>query len=136
MSDCAIAPAGVSSKAKVLVIDEARNILLLYEKELGEEGYDVVPVANPLDALARFHVEQPDLVILGISLPRPDVMEVIDEILSSRRVPLVFNSIYPPQAQEPPAIAAEAWVEKSSDLSDLKGTLRNLLGSRQERLPA
>jgi DNA-binding NtrC family response regulator len=136
MSDHAGQAAGMCGRAKLMVIDEARSILALYQKELGAEGYVVVTVQDPLDAPALFLAEHPDLVIFGVSPRHPGVQGVIEEISSRCHVPLVLNSYFPGQTPGGATTGVQVSVEKSSDLSSLRRVLNDLVTRRQAEAAA
>src|SRR5206468_10137547 len=65
---------------KLLLVDRNADLLGLMTYALGREGYRVVTAADGEQALARWRVEQPDLVVLDVSLPGVDGFEVCRRI--------------------------------------------------------
>jgi DNA-binding response OmpR family regulator len=62
--------------AKVLVVDDEKNIVELAKLYLTKEGYDVISAADGAEALQKVKAQRPALVILDIMLPQVDGWEV------------------------------------------------------------
>jgi CheY-like chemotaxis protein len=113
---------------KILVVDDEKNIRNLYEKELQDEGYAVTLAGNGREALERFSSERPDLVVLDIRMPGMDGLEALGKLLAEDpKVPVVLNSAYSSYKDNFLSWSADAYVVKSSDLTELKETIRRLL---------
>ncbi len=112
---------------KILVVDDDHNIQRLYKDELSEEGYEVIIAANGKEALELFESEVPDLVTLDILLPDIDGIHLLRQMKEKRpRVPIVMSTAY--DYRDDFAVwASEAYIVKSSDLTELKSTIKELL---------
>lgn len=62
--------------AKILVADDARMTVRLVRDVLTLHGYRVVEASDGLEALEKIQLEQPDLLVLDINMPRMDGFEV------------------------------------------------------------
>lgn len=114
---------------KILIVDDDQAIQLLYQEEFKDEGYRVKSAFNGDDALKIFSADQPDLVILDIQMPGLNGIEVLRQMkMINPSVPIVLNSAYHEYKQDLGAWASDEYVVKSSDLTDLKNTVRRLLG--------
>ena len=121
----------IATVARILVVDDERSLLKLYQKELQEEGHEVRTAVNAQEAIEYFRRERPDLVVLDIRLPGMDGLEAIGHFMSiDRGVPVVFNTAYPSFRDNFLSWIADAYVDKSSDLGELKRTIKNLLSAR------
>ncbi len=67
---------------RLLVVDDDKNLRTLYKEELGDEGYEVDCAASGSEALEMVKNNKPDLVILDISMPGMDGIEVLGKVLS------------------------------------------------------
>jgi CheY-like chemotaxis protein len=82
---------------KILIVEDnedARNFMkLLIEKY----GYQVVEATDGIEALEKFRREQPDLVLMDVSLPIVDGLtttRAIREIESSGEVPIIVVTAF------------------------------------------
>lgn len=62
--------------AKILVVDDEPNIVLILEFLLQREGYSVEKAYNGLQALEIANVFHPDIIILDVMMPGMDGFEV------------------------------------------------------------
>jgi DNA-binding response OmpR family regulator len=119
---------------RILIIDDDRSTLLLYEMMLREEGFEVATAASGPEGLQLMKSERPDLVVLDVSMPGMDGLEVLARILAiDRKVPIVLNSGYSFYRKNFLSWSADAYVVKSSDPSELKDTIFEVLSRAAER---
>jgi DNA-binding response OmpR family regulator len=76
--------------AKILVADDEQNIVRLLRLYLRNEGFDVVAAADGKQALERFALESPDLVLLDLMMPQMSGFEVCTEIRKKSDVPVIM----------------------------------------------
>jgi DNA-binding response OmpR family regulator len=113
---------------RILVVDDERNLLRLYEKELREEGYEVLTAGSGREALDCLGGIAFDLVILDIRMPEMDGMETLRRIMEfPSSPPLILNTAYSMYKDDFLTWAADAYVVKSSDLSELKTKTSEIL---------
>jgi two-component system response regulator (stage 0 sporulation protein F) len=119
---------------KVLVIDDEESIRLLFKEELTDEGYEVVTAENGYRLVERINEERPDLIILDIKLAEYNGLDLLQEIRNTYyNLPVILCSAYEVFKKDIKAIAADAYVVKSSDLTILKKAIRRVLeGGRSE----
>jgi CheY-like chemotaxis protein len=126
------APSGPSARRILLVEDEEAQ-RLLYEEELSEEGYSILWAKNGKEALKRLDEEQCDLVVLDILMPEMDGIELLGRIVSRyKKMPVILHTAYPNYQNDFMTWLADAFVVKSSDLSVLKKTVKELLMKNDE----
>ena len=65
---------------KILVVDDAAFMRMRCSKLLTENGYEVVEAENGLDAIAKYKENQPDAVLLDITMPEMDGLTALKEI--------------------------------------------------------
>jgi DNA-binding NtrC family response regulator len=114
--------------AKVLVVDDDESLRALYSKELLEEGYDVRTVSSGREALDSIGQSRPDVVILDIKMEGMDGLSVLDMIMKhDKTIPVVLNTAYSTFKSDFSTWSADAYIVKSSDLSELKDTIKQVL---------
>ena len=113
---------------KVLVVEDDTNQRLLYEEELREEGYEVVSAGDGREALQVARDSNPDLVILDINMPAMDGLDALSQLLEiNPSLPIIINTAYPGYQDSFTTWSADAYIVKSSDLTELKATVKRLL---------
>ena len=112
---------------KILVVDDDINIQRLYQEELEEEGYEVVIASTGKNALEIFENEDPDIVTLDILMPDIDGISLLRKMKEKRpEIPIIMSTAY--DYRDDFAVwASEAYIVKSSDLAELKKTIKNLI---------
>ncbi|MCZ7644822.1 MAG: response regulator [Planctomycetota bacterium] len=107
--------------ANLLVVDDDRNLRLLYKEEFEEEGYGVRTAGGGAEALEMVSTRRPDLVILDISMPGLDGIALLERLQTlDRRLPVVINTAYSNYKDNFMTWSAEGYVVKSGDLAPLK----------------
>jgi DNA-binding NtrC family response regulator len=117
---------------RILIVDDEKNIRKLYESELKRVGYEVTTAESAEEALEVMEEEPPDLVVLDIRLEGMDGIDCLRTIMEKRRdLPVILNSAYTTYKQDFASWMADAYVVKSSDLTELKDTIEEVLKKRQ-----
>jgi DNA-binding NtrC family response regulator len=120
---------------KILVVDDDVHIRHLLREELSEVGYRVETASNGKEALERLTgSDRPDLVILDLRMQGMNGLDTIGFLLKLRLgMPMIIYSSYGNHMNDSLAMAADAFVVKSSDLSELKNKVHDLAGHPQDR---
>ncbi len=118
---------------KVLCVDDDLSLLELYRDEFSEEGYQVFLARDGKEALTKFEKEKPDLVVMDIRMPVMDGIDALTVMLGkNRQIPVILNTAFPQYRENFMTWGAEAYVLKSSDLTELKAKIREVLGKRRK----
>lgn len=75
---------------KILVVDDDKNICELLKLYLENDGYSVVTAHDGQEAIDKFKLKTPELVLLDIMLPKVDGWQVCREIRKSSNVPIIM----------------------------------------------
>ncbi|MEE9584484.1 MAG: response regulator [Candidatus Brocadiales bacterium] len=112
----------------ILVVEDDKNQCLLYRQELSEEGYDVEVARDGKEAVGMAKLNPPDLVVLDINMPGMDGIEAMEKILGEdSKIPVIINTAYSSYKDNFMTWSADAYVVKSSDLIELKKTIKEIL---------
>jgi len=79
--------------SKILVVDDLPFNLELLDDELSTLGFEVVTASDGEEALEQVLKEQPDLVLLDLSLPKKDGLEVLASLRADpqyRSLPVIL----------------------------------------------
>ena len=118
--------------AKILIVDDEEHIRLLYKQELAEEGYEVTLATNGKECLEIIDAENPDLIILDVRMPVMDGIETLGRIINKRKdIPVILNTAYSSYKDDFMTWAAEAYVVKSYDLSELKIKIKEIINRKK-----
>ena len=113
---------------RILIVEGDNSIRRLYKKEFSDLGYEVSLARTTSEALERVRSEHPAVVVLDVGLPPLCQLESIKLMQSlDDRIQIVLNS---DSTSHPLAGMFDAYVRKTSDLSDLKTTIHNLILSQ------
>jgi CheY-like chemotaxis protein len=115
----------------ILIVEDNKNQRLLYEQELGREGYEVITATDGKEALEKVEERQTDLIIMDILMPKMEGLEAMGKILSKHKgIPVIIHTAYSNYKSTFMSWAADAYIIKSSDLSELKDKIKELLTNK------
>ncbi len=77
-------------EAKILVVDDEKNIVELIKFHLKKENYRVIEAYKGKDAIELHKKEKPDLIILDVMLPDMGGFEVCKNIRKESKVPIIM----------------------------------------------
>jgi len=116
----------------ILLIDDSKTQLLNSKYTLQRGGFLVETVSDPLQAIERIFVAQPDLIITDVNMPGKDGITLVREIRQLpqfKATPLLVMSTDSQkhlfeQARE---AGATGWLMKPVKQEDLLSTAKRLL---------
>jgi DNA-binding response OmpR family regulator len=113
---------------KGLIVDDEKHIRLLYAEELEEEGYDVALASDGTEILDLIEKEKPDVIVLDIKMVSSNGLDVLQDVRNKfYNLPVILCSAYGSYKVDVKSIAADAYVVKSSDLTELKKKIAQVL---------
>lgn len=113
----------------ILVVEDDKNQGLLYEQELGLEGYNVMLARDGKEAVTRVEEQVPDVIVMDITMPQMDGIECMGKILAKHsKIPIIINTAYSCYKDNFMTWCADAYIVKSSNLSELKNKIKEVLG--------
>ncbi len=109
---------------KILIVDDEEHIRYLYSEELSEAGYEVITAENGYKLLERIKEEKPDLIVLDIKMVDYNGLDLLQDIRNKfYDLPVVLCTAYDTFKEDMKSIAADFYVIKSFDLSELKNKI-------------
>lgn len=117
--------------AVILVVEDDPHQCVLYEEGLKDDGYEVVTARDGREALRVAESRRPDLVVMDISMPGMDGIEAMSRMLSrDHKLPVILNTAYATYKDNFRSWSADAYVVKSSDMTELRDAVARVLKTR------
>jgi len=120
---------------RLLVADDSETVLLMLQRRLEMEGYDVVTATDGLEALERLREagsQEPDVILLDAMMPNMSGTEVLEKLRESgSKIPVLMISAHL-DAQEPDrmrSLGASDCIPKPFEWQDLIGKIEELAGN-------
>jgi DNA-binding response OmpR family regulator len=111
--------------ARILVVDDEEHIRRFYSEELADEGHKVWTTATGHELLKTIDGLQPEVVVLDIRLGGYDGLDLLQEIRNKHHdLPVILCTAYDTYKDDRKSIAANYYVVKSFDLSELKMAIK------------
>jgi DNA-binding response OmpR family regulator len=106
---------------RILVVDDEDAIRRLYAEELRNEGYDVITTGEGKGLVEMIKKHKPDLVLLDIKMGVYDGLDLLQDVRNAHyNLPVILCSAYGSFKYDIKSIAADYYVVKSIDMSELK----------------
>ena len=113
---------------KILIVDDEASIRMLYREEFQDEGYEVIEAEDGHKLTERIEQDKPDVIVLDIKMAAYDGLDLLQEIRQQfQDLPVIISSAYGAYKGDYKTLAADYYVVKSSDLSELKQKVRKAL---------
>ena len=114
----------MNTMAKILIVDDEEHIRFLYSEELSEAGYEVITADSGYKLMERIEDEKPDLIVLDIKMVDYNGLDLLQDIRNKfYNMPVVLCTAYDTFKEDMKSIAADFYVIKSFDLSELKSKI-------------
>jgi two-component system response regulator MprA len=117
---------------RLLVADDSETVLLMLQRRLEMEGYEVVTATDGVEALDRlreYGPKGPDVILLDAMMPNMSGAEVLEELRDSgSEIPVLMISAHL-DAQEPArmrSLGATDFIPKPFEWEDLIGKIEEL----------
>lgn len=122
---------------KILVVDDNRDSRELVIKILRGKGHQLCEAVDGEDALAKVAAEQPDLILMDISLPKIDGYEVTRRLKSSKEfasIPIIALTAHAMKGDREKALAAGCadYISKPINVRELYDRIKVFLKEGDE----
>ncbi len=123
---------GVTSRAKVLIVDDEIDYLTLLKLKLANEGFEVDATDNGREALDMIRKDRYDLAIIDVGIPGKTGMDVLREMKQDsgvEDVPVIFLSGMDEVESKVEALhlGAEDYLLKPVNMKELAARARNII---------
>ena len=114
------------TETRVLVVDDEPQIQQFLRVALGAAGYVVLQAATGAEALKLAATSAPDVIVLDLGLPDRDGKDVLQDLRSFSKVPVIILSARDREAEKIAALdlGADDYVEKPFGIGELMARLR------------
>ena len=121
--------------ARILVVDDEPQILRFLKPSLTAAGYEVISATNGKDALTAAATRSPDAILLDLGLPDMDGKEVIRELRTWSKTPILVLSARDRESEKIAALdlGADDYVNKPFGIGELTARLRTALRHAAEQ---
>ncbi|MCM8808821.1 MAG: response regulator [Candidatus Omnitrophica bacterium] len=118
-------------RKKILLVEDEENERILYKEELEREGFIVICCENGSHAIKLIEKDDFDLLVLDIKMPQMDGIETLGKILTKKRnIPIIIYTAYPQYKEQFLTWAADEYIIKSADLTNLKEKVKSVLNKK------
>ena len=124
----------------VLLVDDDNTFLLTIGVRLKSMGYTVCTAKDAVNAISAARKNNPDLVVLDVSLPAGDgflVAERLQNLIGSSTTPIIFVTASEKAALRERAmkLGAAAFLQKPFDATTLANAIESALSPGDSRRP-
>lgn len=119
--------------SRLLLVDDEQDIRYLFKAELEESGYEVDTASGAQEAAQKLQEKKFDLLILDIQMPGESGLELLQQVVKEQQsLPVILCTAYSCYKEDFSSWLADAYVVKSSDLTQLKEEVERLLQQGQK----
>ena len=118
--------------AKLLLVDDEKQLVEMVKMRLEANGYEVVTASDGQEGLEKAKTENPDLIMLDVMMPKMDGYKVCGLLKNDARyknIPIILFSARAQQddTQVGKEVGADAYVTKPFEPAVLLSKIKELL---------
>ena len=90
------------AEKKILIVDDERDFVLVLSAHLKAHGYNVISASDADEAITAVQTDRPDLIIMDVSMPGDDGLNVLMRLKASAHtssVPVIMVTGLDPKAR-------------------------------------
>jgi two-component system KDP operon response regulator KdpE len=112
---------------KVMLVEDQARILRFLEVSLKRYGYEVITATSANQAVALAQSTDPDLILLDIIIPGMDGFQLLQQLKSLSRAPIIATSARSDYAETSLSLGAAAFLSKPFKPDELVTRIKSLL---------
>ena len=119
--------------AKVLVVDDEREIRDLLSAFLTEDGYEVIAASNGKEAIQLAQTEHPQVILMDVKMPGIDGIETCKRLKTGEKtqsIPVIMVTAYQDRDVEAYLEGADDFVNKPFDRLEITFRIKSMLRIR------
>jgi len=130
-------PGGHERPARLLLVDDDANLLVVLAEQLRADGYDVATARDGIEALRRLENAWPDLVLVDMMMPRLDGISLAREIKARADLPIIVLTAIDAADSKAELLdeVAEDYVTKPYHYPELRARITRVLRRLGDRVP-
>lgn len=123
---------GKASQTRILLVEDTEDNRVMMRRLLEMSGYVVTEAVNGMEAVAHAESEEPEVILMDLSLPLVDGLAAtrkIRQMPGLKGVPIIAVSAHDTMDFHAEALAAgcDAYITKPIDYGELEGLIESLL---------
>jgi DNA-binding response OmpR family regulator len=119
----------MSTRKKILLVDDELAILRVLRIKLRISGYDVFTAANSAEAFELIDSASPDIMMLDIIMPGMNGFEVLRRLRLKSRLPVIVFSAKLENAKRALSLGANDFLGKPFDVDEMVKRIELVLDS-------
>lgn len=126
----------MTTKGKILVVDDDRLVLATLAQGLSQAGYEVIDADNGDDAILLARQHRPGLALLDIRMEGKNGFDVAEYLRASLHTPFMFLSAFSDEAtiEKVKELGAVAYLVKPLDIRQIVPAVEAAFAHQQSRL--
>src|SRR3989454_8014797 len=114
---------------RILVVEDDPTLRLVIQDNLGSEGYEIDVAADGACAISQTRAAMPDLVILDLTLPDCDGLDLLPILRLGGQIPIIILTARTQQAEKLSGLrlGADDYITKPFDMEELLARIRAVL---------
>lgn len=118
---------------RLLIVDDEPDIRHLYAAELEDEGYQVETAGSAKEAADLLQQRDYDLAVLDIQMPGESGLQLLQGLVRDKPdLAVILCTAFSCYKEDFSSWLADAYVVKSSDISELKQEISRVLKKHQK----
>ena len=123
---------GTAPQTRILLVEDTEDNRVMMRRLLEMSGYAVTEAVNGMEAVAQAEREEPEVILMDLSLPLVDGLAAtrkIRQMAGLQGVPIIAVSAHDTMDFHAEALAAgcDAYITKPIDYGELEGLIESLL---------